>query len=82
MTSSLNSGPQLKRDRGAKATVYQPGSKLSFTSTATNFARFQVPVYASTPAAGSAIGDICAVGGKLYICTAAPGTWVVVGTQS
>ena len=27
-------------------------------------------------------GELSVVGGKLYICSAAPSTWVVVGTQS
>jgi len=83
MPSSLNAGPQLKRDRGAKSTVYQPGSSLRISATAANPARFGVPVFASTPpATGNAIGDLCLAGGKLQVCTATPNTWVVVGSQS
>jgi hypothetical protein len=35
----------------------------------------------ATPSVGD-IGELCVVGGKLYICTATTPTWVVVGTQS
>jgi hypothetical protein len=81
MASSLTQGVQEKRSQGARTTTYQAGSKVNFTSTPANPSRFQVPTYAATPATGSTPGEICYVGGKLYVCTASPGTWVVVGTQ-
>ena len=34
----------------------------------------------ATPTSGE-IGELCVVGGKLYICTATTPTWVIVGTQ-
>lgn len=43
--------------------------------------RLRVPVYSSAPAV-SEIGDLIAVGGKLYICTVANTTFTMVGTQS
>jgi hypothetical protein len=35
----------------------------------------------ATPASGE-IGELCVVGGKLYICTATTPTWVKVGLQT
>ena len=82
MASSLTQGVQEKRSQGARSTTYQAGSKITFTSTTANPSRFQVPVYATPPATGSSPGEICYSGGKLHVCTAAPGTWTVVGTQT
>lgn len=54
---------------------YQDFNKYcNFTS------RLKVPHYTSTPATCEA-GEVCEVGGKLYVASAA-NTWVVAGTQS
>jgi hypothetical protein len=82
MASSLTAGPRLNRSQGARTTVYQAGSKVAFTSTTASPSRFQVPTHTTPPATGSTPGEICFAGGKLYVCTASPGTWVVVGTQT
>ena len=43
--------------------------------------RLKVPHYTNAPSVCD-VGDICEIGGKLYICTVANTTWTVVGTQS
>lgn len=44
--------------------------------------RLRVPVYSGAPTVAE-VGDLIAVGGKLYICTDdSPVTFTVVGTQS
>lgn len=42
--------------------------------------RIKVPSFGSTPSTGK-VGELCEVGGKLYICSSA-NTWSLVGTQS
>ena len=42
--------------------------------------RLKVPVYGTTPATCE-VGELCAVSGKLRVCSAA-NTWTIVGTQS
>jgi hypothetical protein len=46
--------------------------------------RLKVPRFTSVALAQVAceVGDICEIGGKLYICTVANTTMTVVGTQS
>ena len=46
--------------------------------------RLKVPHYASLALAQVAceVGDICEIGGKLYICTVANTTMTLVGTQT
>jgi hypothetical protein len=81
MTSSLNSGPQLKRDRGSKITEYIPGSRLRFNvNAAGSGARLQLPVFAAPPATCT-VGELCVSGGKLYVCTTT-NAWVVAGSQT
>lgn len=56
-------------------------TRAGFFTNSTNTFRLSLPNLSSTPATG-AIGDLCVVSGKLYICTAATPTWTIVGTQT
>lgn len=42
--------------------------------------RIKVPSFVSTPSTGK-VGELCEVGGKLYICSSA-NTWSLVGGQT
>lgn len=42
--------------------------------------RLRVPIYSSAPSV-SEVGDLISVGGVLYICTIAGGTFTKVGSQ-
>lgn len=56
-------------------------SSQSFNKDCTFNSRLRVPVYSAAPSI-SEIGDLIAVGGKLYICTTANSVFTLVGTQS
>lgn len=56
-------------------------SSQSFNKDVVFNSRLRVPVFTSAPTV-SEIGDLIAVGGKLYICTVANSTFELVGTQS
>ncbi len=56
-------------------------SSQSFNKDVVFNSRLRVPVFSSAPTV-SEIGDLIAVGGKLYICTVPNLTFELVGTQS
>lgn len=56
-------------------------SSQSFNKDVVFNSRLRVPVFDSAPTV-SEIGDLIAVGGKLYICTVPNTTFALVGTQT
>ena len=61
-------------------------SSQTFNKDCVFSSRLQVPVYSSAPSVG-VIGDLIAVGGKLYICTTAgnsgsPAVFTLCGSQT
>lgn len=56
-------------------------SSQTFNKDCTFSTRLRVPVYSAAPTV-SEIGDLIAVGGKLYICTVPNATFELVGTQT
>lgn len=56
-------------------------SSQSFNKDVVFNSRLRVPVYSAAPSI-SEIGDLIAVGGKLYICTVPNTTFTLVGSQT